>query len=137
MQFVRHILVIALLIVSTWARADITELDSTALQSLIDKGVPVVDVRREDEWRDTGVIEGSHLLTFFDSRGNYDARAWLAELEKIAGKDDKVVLICARGVRTSTIAKFLDKRMGYTGIHNVSYGISRWIKEGNRVVKHP
>ena len=134
----RFFLLSSLLLMSGWLHADITELDSAALKGLMEEGVTLVDVRRKDEWLDTGVIEGSHLLTFFDKRGNYDAPAWLAELEKIAGKDDKVVLICARGVRSSSnISKLLDKRLGYTGIHNVTYGILHWIKEGNPVVTHP
>ncbi|MBX2837094.1 MAG: rhodanese-like domain-containing protein [Gammaproteobacteria bacterium] len=125
-----------LLAFSVPSYADITELDAKALQGLIDDDVVVVDVRREDEWLKTGVIEGSHQLTFFDKRGNYDAPAWLAELGKLASKDDKIVLICARGVRSSSISKLLDKRLGYTQIHNVTYGILDWIKSGNEVVPY-
>jgi len=39
-----------------------------------------VDVREEFEWIKTGIIEGSHLITFFDSAGNYDVTKWMLRL---------------------------------------------------------
>jgi len=116
--------------------ADVTEVDNQELEKLIASGVPVIDVRRLDEWEATGVIEGVHKLTFFDKKGRYDAQKWLAELEAIAPKGTPVVLICARGVRSKTISKLLDKRLGYSGVHNHTLGMVDWIKEGNDVVEH-
>ena len=116
--------------------ADVTEVDNKRLAQLIEAGVPVVDVRRLDEWQATGVIDGAHKLTFFDEQGRYDAPAWLAALDKIAAKDSPVVLICARGVRSKTIAKLLDKRLGYSAIHNHTAGMVGWIKDGMPVVAH-
>ena len=56
------------LIASFWftpAFADRIDIDNNKLKGLIDEGGPVVDVRHLDEWKTTGVIDGSHLLTFF------------------------------------------------------------------------
>ena len=116
--------------------ADVTEVDNQSLEELIAAGVPVVDVRRLDEWQKTGVIEGSHTLTFFDRLGRYDAEKWLSELDKIVGKGEPVVLICHSGVRSKTISNLLDKRAGYTSVHNHTRGIADWIKSGKPVVKH-
>ena len=52
--------------------ADVIQIDSAELQRLRAEGVSVIDVRRPEEWSKTGVIEGSHLLTFFDAEGRYD-----------------------------------------------------------------
>ena len=49
--------------------ADVIHVDSAGLQRLRTEGVTVIDVRRAEEWSKTGVIEGSHLLTFFDAKG--------------------------------------------------------------------
>jgi len=116
--------------------ADVEEVDNSTLEALIASGVPVVDVRRDDEWQSTGVIEGVHTLTFFDKQGRYDANKWLAALEQIAPKGTPVILICEAGVRSKHIADFLDKRLGYSGIHNHSDGMRSWIKASKPVIKY-
>ena len=74
MAMPRSILFIAaLLAVITPLRADVTHVDNVALERLLRRGVPVIDIRTPEEWRDTGMIEGSHLLTFFDAQGRYDS----------------------------------------------------------------
>ena len=49
-----------------------TDVDNAALKALVDDGVKIVDVRRPDEWRRTGVIPGSALLTAFDAGGRFN-----------------------------------------------------------------
>lgn len=117
------------------AFAEVTELDNPSLQELQEQGVAIIDVRRADEWLQTGIVEGSHGITFFDEKGRYDVNAWLDELSKHVSKDDPFVLICARGVRSSKIAELLDKRLGYAGVHNVTKGIYEWIKKEKPVVE--
>ena len=115
-------------------QAEVTEVDNRMLEALVASGVPVVDIRRPDEWRKTGVVEGSHLLTFFDREGRYDARAWMEALARIAGPDDPVILICEVGGRSGVITRMLDTRMNYTRVHDVSDGIRAWIKAGKPTV---
>ena len=114
--------------------AEVTEVDNTQLQALIEKGIPIIDVRRPDEWKRTGIVEGSHLMTFFDAKGRYNIEAWVTELNKIVEKDEHFVLICAVGGRTGSISKLLDLKLGYTGVHNVSKGINHWIRKGEKTV---
>ena len=114
--------------------ADITEVSNSSLESLQAQGVTIIDVRRPDEWLSTGIIEGSHGITFFDAKGGYDVNAWLAELSVLVKPDEAFVLICARGVRSSRIAKLLDKRLGYSAVHNVTDGILDWLGQGKPVV---
>ena len=115
-------------------RAEPAQTDSAALRDLIEQGVAVIDVRTAQEWQATGVIKGSHLITFFDQEGNYDAAAWVEKLAAIAPPDQPVALICAAGNRSQLIAQFLEQQVGYTQVHNVSAGIQAWIAEGNAVV---
>ena len=116
------------------AMADVVQVDNPALEKAIADGVPVIDVRTPAEWATTGVVEGSHLLTFFDAQGRHDAPAWLAALEKIAPDGQPVVLICASGGRTHAISQFLDNQVGRAGVHNVTGGINAWIGAGKPVV---
>jgi len=127
-------LLAALLAVSSSAFAGIVEVDNASLKDLQKRGVAIIDVRREDEWRDTGILAGSHGLTFFDEKGRYDAKAWLGKLSELVGKDEPFVLICSRGVRSAKIASLLDERLNFEGVHNVTQGILGWINGNNPVV---
>jgi len=124
----------ACLLVSTPGHAEVTGVQGDQLQTLMDEGVAVIDVRRPDEWKSTGVLKNSHLLTFFDSQGRYDVEQWLADLAKIVDKDEPFVIICAVGGRTGTISKFLDGKLGMQGVHDATGGIRHWIKSGREVV---
>ena len=120
-------LAILLSLSATTLQAAVTQLDNEKTSELLAEGVPLIDVRMKSEWQQTGIVEGSHLLTFFDEKGNYDLKKWVADLEKIAGKEKPFMLICAVGGRTGNISQFLDKKMGFKQVHNVEKGIVHWI----------
>ncbi|GAB6042673.1 FKBP-type peptidyl-prolyl cis-trans isomerase [Endothiovibrio diazotrophicus] len=108
--------------------------DNAELEALLANGTKLIDIRRPEEWKQTGVIEGSVLLTAFDGRGRL-VRDFPAELEKVVGKEESFALICRTGSRTAALAGALSERAGYPGIINVTDGITRWIKEGHPVNK--
>ncbi|MCU7957095.1 MAG: rhodanese-like domain-containing protein [gamma proteobacterium symbiont of Bathyaustriella thionipta] len=114
--------------------AEVGQLSNAQLKKLMDENVPLIDIRRADEWQSTGVIKGSHLLTFFDARGNYDMEKWLADLDKIAKKNQKFILICRSGNRTGQVSNFLNKKLGYQQVYHLQRGIKNWIKAGDKVV---
>lgn len=116
--------------IATPAQAEVTHIDNAQLRRLIDQGVPVIDIRTAPEWAETGVIKGSHLLTFFDQNGRYDAAAWLAQVQKIATPEQAVVVICRSGSRTLPVSRLLDQAAQYRTVYNVRAGIGGWIKAG-------
>ncbi len=110
-----------------------TNVDNQGLKALMAQGVPLYDVRRPEEWRQTGVIEGSRLLTYVDARGRLNPEL-LPRLEAEVPKDAPIALICRTGNRTDSLARELAE-LGYTRIYNVRHGITRWVAEGNPVVR--
>lgn len=110
-------------------------LDNAGLQALVAQGVPVYDVRRPEEWRETGVVEGSRLLTFVDANGRLNPE-FLPRFAAEVGKDDPVILICRTGNRTDVLARYLVEKMGYTQVYNVHHGITRWIGDKRPVIKN-
>lgn len=116
-------------------QAEVSHVDNQELKQLIAQGVPLIDVRTAPEWRQTGVVEGSHLITFFDEQGRFDLNTWLAKLAKVADKDKPFILICRSGNRTGRISRFLDEKLGYPQVINVKKGIRDWIKSGNPIAK--
>ena len=127
------ILIINVLFASL-AFSDVIEIGNIELKSLLQKKIPLIDIRRKDEWKSTGIVENSILMTFFDKNGKANTNEWLKELNKIAKKNDPVILICRTGRRTGIISKFLSEKVGYRLIYDVTNGITDWIKKGNTVV---
>ena len=111
-----------------------TNIDNAQLKDMVAKGVPVVDLRRLDEWNATGIVKGSHLITAFDGKGRLQVD-FLPKLEKLVGLNDEVILICRTGNRTALIANALANNKGFKKVFNVQNGITSWIKEGGDVVK--
>lgn len=116
------------------ARADIVDIDNAELAKLAASGVPVIDIRTSPEWEETGIVPGSHLLTFFDERGRADPAAWLARAKAIAKPGDPLIVICRSGNRTKALSQFLSQQAGYAKVYNVRNGIRAWAKEGRPIV---
>jgi len=96
---------------------------------MIDDNIIMIDIRREEEWKRTGIIKNSHLLTFFDDFGNYDIEKWMNEFEKIVlDKNQTFVLICARANRTRSIGDFLISQ-GYKNSAHLFGGMVLWNQE--------
>lgn len=127
-------LLLVTLALSGCAEPPYTNLDNEQLKVLIDQGVAVYDIRRVDEWQNTGVVTGSHKLTFVDANGNGSDR-FLERFTSEVSKDTPVVLICRTGNRTDTLGRYLVENLGYTQVYNVRSGITRWISAGNPVSK--
>lgn len=119
------------------ARADpVSNADADQVRALIADGVKIVDIRRPDEWRETGVIEGSVLLTAIDGEGRL-VPEFPAAMAAAVGGDEPVVLICRSGNRSTTIARLLSERAGYTHVVNADGGIRAWLGGGNPVTPCP
>ena len=94
---------------TSFARAEIVNIGSDELKALITRGTPVVDLRTAGEWRQTGVLKGSQLITLFDEQGRADPVAWSRQVDKVAATDKPVILICRSGNRSDTAAQYLEK----------------------------
>ena len=114
--------------------SETNDIDNQELKQLMQQGVAVIDVRATSEWKKTGVIDGSHLIMFYDEKGKYNTDAWLADVASVADKNQPVVLICHSGGRSKELSKYLSKEAGYQTVYNVKKGITSWIKQKNSVV---
>lgn len=108
-------------------------IDNAELKKLLAEGVKIYDIRRPEEWKQTGVIKGSRLLTLFDRKGVN--RDFMPTFAKEVRPDEKVILICRTGNRTQKAADYIANELGYKKVYNVKDGITRWIREGNPVDK--
>ena len=109
-----------------------SNVDNAQLQTMVAENIPVYDVRRPEEWLQTGVVEGSQLLTFVDGNGRV-MPGFFDRFTNEIGQHDPVILICRTGSRTGTLARYLVEQMGYTQVFNVRDGITRWISDDRPV----
>lgn len=64
-----------------------------------DQGTLLVDIRRPEEWRETGVVEGALLVTYTDPQ------SFLAAVRPHLAPGQRLALICRSGNRTSRAAR--------------------------------
>ena len=130
----RHLLLACLIAATGFAHAEVIDIDNAQLDKLSKSGVPVVDIRLQSEWEETGIVGGSKLLTFFDEKGRVDAPAWLDKVKPFAKPNEPVIVICRTGNRTKAVSQFLSQQAGYATVYNVKAGIKGWIGAGGPVV---
>jgi len=117
------------------ADAGSININNEELSALLKKGVAIVDIRTEAEWRQTGVIPGSYLLTLFDEKRQVvDPQGWLKKVKALVPVERPIILICRVGNRTVPATRFL-VNSGYNTVYNVTGGIVPWIKAGLPVTK--
>ncbi|MCL1961046.1 MAG: rhodanese-like domain-containing protein [Desulfovibrionaceae bacterium] len=121
----------AALCVGLPVQAEVIDVDISEVAKLAASGVVVVDIRRAEEWRETGVIKGSKRLTYVDAWGRVDPQ-WLEKMKAIAPPGQPVVLLCRSGARSAAAAKQLDEA-GYKKVYNAKGGILAWLGAGQPV----
>lgn len=135
-MLLRHFfLFLVLLPLAACSEPPYTNVDNQQLKTLQAQGIPVYDIRRTDEWLQTGVIEGSRRLTFVDDKGRV-MPDFVEKFTQAVGKNDPVILICRTGSRSDTLSRALVEQLGYTRIYNVKNGITRWISDGLPLAKN-
>jgi rhodanese-related sulfurtransferase len=97
-------------------------INASVSQEILDSKIPIVDIRTPQEWKETGLLKGSIPIMFFDEKGNYDLKLFLAQLNKAVDTTKEFAIICRTGSRTRILANFLSMKMNYT-VTNLQNGI--------------
>ena len=111
-----------------------SSISNAELETKMQNGIKVIDIRRLDEWKQTGIVEGSIQSTAFDSQGRF-LQSFVQMLEKTVKPDEEFALICRTGNRTAALSNWLVTKGNYKNVLNVRDGITSWIKEERPVVK--
>ncbi len=82
-------------------------------RELLVQKVPIVDIRTQSEWKETGIIKDAVTITFFNEQGQYDVDKFLKELNAKVDTKKEFALICRTGSRTGMLGKFLSEQLGY------------------------
>lgn len=99
-------------------------------------GVVVIDIRREDEWQETGIIAGAQTLTAFTATGGIHPE-FLDGFHALAPTPDTpVMLYCRSGSRTMNLGNALIDQLGFSNVSHLSSGITGWLAEGRETVDY-
>jgi len=91
--------------------------NSYITQEILDSGLPIVDVRTPQEWKETGLLKGAIPIMFFDLTGKPHDREFYAKLNQVVDTTKPFAIICHTGSRTSVIAPWLSKNFHYNVIN--------------------
>jgi len=130
-RFLQYLILLVISVTSGVASADYREIGNQELQDLLQRDVDIIDVRRSDEWLETGIIPNSRLATFFDRFGRFDAESWMKQIDGQQYRDKPVILICHSGVRSRVIGRWMSSVLGYDSVYNVQKGIVHWQRKGH------
>jgi len=130
-----YIKIIVSLLIVKFAFAEVIDVNNEEIIKLSNVNIPIVDVRRSSEWKQTGVIPNSILLTFFDKEGNYNFDEWYKKLQLKINEGDPIILICRSGKRSKIVANMMDKEFDII-IYNAQSGINSWINKKLITVEH-
>ena len=127
---------VVMLFSSNVSFADVETINNIKVKNLISRGVPLIDIRSSIEWQETGVIEGSHLITFFNENGKVNLNKWMSSFNKVADTTKPFIIICASGVRSKFASYIINNQLDTPKIYDAYEGVSGWVKAKHPVVKN-
>ena len=101
-----------------------------------DNGGIVIDIRREEEWKETGILQGSNTITAFTKDGNIHPDFPKKFFDLINDIDVPILLYCRTGNRTGILGQALIDQVGQTNVSHLSEGIVGWKKQGHPTVDY-
>jgi len=106
------------------AKQRIREHTPREVLEMLQKNAPVIylDVREPNEWNLGHLPNAMHI-----PRGNLESN-----IEARAGREEAIVIYCARGNRSALAADTL-QQMGYANVSSMADGFGAWIAIGGPV----
>lgn len=117
-------------LVSASTPATLIDLDVAGFQAAMAEGTIIIDIRGEDEWHQTGIIEGANLITGFAGSGGVHPE-FLDKFRALApAQDTPLAIYCHSGNRTSMLGRALVEQLGYSHVSHLEGGIVAWTGSG-------
>ena len=106
------------------------QLNSDELLDAQAQGAVIIDIRREDEWQKTGIIDGAKTITAFTKSGRLHKDFQQKFLSLVPSLNTQTVLYCRTGNRTTKLGNALVNQLGYSNLSHLRNGITGWFKDG-------
>ena len=100
------------------------------------EGVVIVDIRRPDEWSQTGIIAGAETITAFETNGSLHPKFQQKFMALMPSSDTPVLLYCRSGNRTTNLGNALVEQLGFSQVTHLSDGILGWKADGHETIDY-
>ncbi len=100
------------------------------------EGVTVIDIRRENEWAETGIITGAHTITAFKKDGSIHPDFRRNFMSLVSSKQTPVLIYCRTGNRTTSLGNAIIAHLGFTNVSHLAGGIAGWKQSGHETVAY-
>ena len=127
------ILFVIFVLFTKFVNAEVINIDNRELSNLIEKEIKVVDVRTQNEWKSTGIIKGSFLISLLNKNKKFIFEEWYEIFKNKFGRNKSIIFICASGVRSNYISHLVKKKKPELTIYNLKKGINNWIRSGYKI----
>ena len=129
------ILLVIFVLFTKCVNAEVINIDNRELINLIEKEVKIIDVRTQNEWKSTGIIKGSFLISLLNKNKKFIFEDWYEIFKNKFGNNKSIVFLCASGVRSNYISHLVKKKEPDLKVYNLKKGINYWIRSGNRIYR--
>ena len=99
-------------------------------------GAIIIDIRRENEWKEIGVIDDAITITAFGESGTIHPEFQEKFLNIAPSQNTPIMLYCHIGGRTTSLGNALINQLGYTNVSHLTDGIVGWLADGNQIVTY-
>ena len=100
------------------------------------EGVVIIDIRLEQEWQETGIIEGAETITAFEANGGLHPEFQQKFMTVVPSPETPVFLYCHMGVRTTNLGKALVEQLGFLHVTHLTGGILSWKADGYETINY-
>ncbi|CUU74425.1 thiosulfate sulfurtransferase [Campylobacter hyointestinalis subsp. hyointestinalis] len=124
------LLILTVLCVHMFAKFETIEVDQNTIN---DQNIQIIDVRTPAEWEQTGVLNGTILVTYRNSDGSINPN-FVNEVKSKIDQNKKVAVICRSGARSKAASTLLDEN-GVDGVINLGGGMNKVLDKKLPTVK--
>ena len=127
------IFLVIFLLFTKFVNAEVIDINNRELSNLIEKKIKIIDVRTENEWKSTGIIKGSFLISLLNKDKKFIFKDWYEIFNNKFGSNQSIIFICASGVRSNYISHLVKKKKPDLIVYNLKKGINHWIRSGYKI----
>ena len=127
------IVIVIFILFTKFVNAEVININNNELSNLIEKEIKIIDVRTQNEWKSTGIIKGSFLMSLLNKNKKFIFKDWYKMFNNDFGRDKSIIFICASGVRSNYISHLVKKKKPDLIVYNLKKGINYWIRSGYKI----
>ena len=127
------IFLVIFILFTKFVKAEVIDINNRELSDLIKKTINIIDVRTQKEWKSTGIIKGSFLMTLLNKNKKFDFEDWYKMFNNKFGRNKSIIFVCASGVRSNYISNLVKKKDPDLIVYNLKKGINNWIRSGYNI----